>query len=141
MLHGSETVVLGEGNTRWLIADPELNLWHPVGLEQKKLGQVPPLLVRKILDQAVMCPVIQLGSLEYSICWRAVMFKLDITKDVFLLEVLAKLGFGERWLSMVCSLLSTTSTRVVVNGVAGNLIYNRRSLRQGDPLSSLVFAR
>ncbi|KAM0916079.1 hypothetical protein ACQ4PT_010425 [Festuca glaucescens] len=73
------------------------------------------------------------------------MFKLDITKAfdtvdwAFLLEVLAKLGFGPRWLAMVCGLLSTASTRVVVNGVAGCLISNRRGLRQGDPLSPLLF--
>jgi hypothetical protein len=35
---------------------------------------------------------------------------------------------------MVCGLLAMTSTRVVVNGVAGGLIYNRRELHQGDHL-------
>jgi mannosylglycoprotein endo-beta-mannosidase len=75
----------------------------------------------------------------------AILFKLDITKvfDMvdwsFLLEVLAKLGFGRRWISMICGLLGTASTPVVVNGVAGNLIYNRRGLRLGDPLSPLLF--
>jgi hypothetical protein len=73
------------------------------------------------------------------------MFKLDITKAfdtvdwAFLLEVLAKLGFGPRWIAMVCGLLGTASTRVLVNGVAGCLISNRRGLRQGDPLSPLLF--
>jgi mannosylglycoprotein endo-beta-mannosidase len=73
------------------------------------------------------------------------MFKLDITKAfdtvdwAFLLEVLVKLGFGPRWIAMVCGLLGTASTRVLVNGVAGCLISNRRGLRQGDPLSPLLF--
>jgi hypothetical protein len=40
---------------------------------------------------------------------------------------------------MICGLLGTASTRVVVNGVAGNLIFNRHGLRQGDRLSFLLF--
>jgi hypothetical protein len=48
---------------------------------------------------------------------------------------MTKLGFGPRWTTMVVGLLSTTSTRVLVNGATGDLIYNRRGLRQGDPLS------
>ncbi|KAM0826330.1 hypothetical protein ACQ4PT_068946 [Festuca glaucescens] len=76
---------------------------------------------------------------------EAVLIKLDITKAfdtvdwAFLLEVLAKLGFGHRWITMICGLLGTASTRVVVNDIAGGLIYNRRGLRQGDPLSPLLF--
>jgi hypothetical protein len=75
----------------------------------------------------------------------AILFKLDITKAFntvdwsFLLGVLAKLGFCTRWISMICGLLGTASTRVVVNGVAENLLYNRRGLRQGGPLSLLLF--
>jgi hypothetical protein len=71
----------------------------------------------------------------------AILRKLDITKAfdmvdwAFLLEVLSKLGFGNRWISIVCGLLGTASTRVMVNGVASALIYNQRGLRQGDPLS------
>ncbi|KAM0826331.1 hypothetical protein ACQ4PT_068947 [Festuca glaucescens] len=76
---------------------------------------------------------------------EAVLLKLDITKAfgtvdwAFLLEVLAKLGFGHRWITMICGLLGTASTRVVVNDIAGGLIYNRRGLHQGDPLSPLLF--
>jgi mannosylglycoprotein endo-beta-mannosidase len=67
------------------------------------------------------------------------MLKLDITKafDIvdwaLLVEVLTRLGFGHRWLTMLCGLLSTASTRVVVNGVAGELIFNHHGLREGDP--------
>jgi mannosylglycoprotein endo-beta-mannosidase len=75
----------------------------------------------------------------------AILLKLDITKAfdtvdwAFLLDMLAKLGFGHSWISMVCGLLGTASTHVVVNGAASDLIYNRRSLQQGDPLSPLLF--
>lgn len=49
----------------------------------------------------------------------AVMLKLDISKAFdtvqwpFLLEVLSKLGFSDRWISWICGLLSTSSTRVM----------------------------
>ncbi|XP_071681641.1 uncharacterized protein [Lolium perenne] len=36
-------------------------------------------------------------------------------------------------------LLSSASTRVLMNGAFVELIYNRRGLRQGDPLSPLLF--
>jgi hypothetical protein len=70
---------------------------------------------------------------------------LNITKAfdtvdwAFMFSVLAKLGFGPHWISMVCGLLGTTSTCVVVNGIARDRIFNRRGLREGDPLSSLLF--
>jgi hypothetical protein len=73
----------------------------------------------------------------------AVLLKLDITKAFdtvewpFLIEVLRRLGFGERILSCICALLSTASTRVLLNGCPGSRIANRRGLRQGDPLSQL----
>ncbi|KAM0911172.1 hypothetical protein ACQ4PT_013675 [Festuca glaucescens] len=75
----------------------------------------------------------------------AVLLKLDITKAFdmvdwsFLIDVLRKLGFGERLLACFCALLSTASTRVLLNGTPGSRIANRRGLRQGDPLSLQLF--
>ncbi|KAM0870312.1 hypothetical protein ACQ4PT_040103 [Festuca glaucescens] len=40
---------------------------------------------------------------------------------------------------MICGLLGTASTRVVVNGTVGELIFNRHGLPKGDPLSPLLF--
>jgi hypothetical protein len=75
----------------------------------------------------------------------AILLKLDITKAFnmvdwsFLLEVLRKMGFGDRLLACICALLSTTSTRVLLNGSPGARVANRHGLRQGDPLSPQLF--
>ena len=51
-----------------------------------------------------------------------ILLKLDITKAfdsvswAFLLEVLRKLGFGSRWRDLVCGLLASSSTQVLLNG-------------------------
>jgi hypothetical protein len=72
-----------------------------------------------------------------------VMLKLDIAKAFdsvswgFLVEVLRKMGFGPRFCELVAILLSTTSTRVMLNGEPGPPIWHRRGLRQGDPCRHL----
>ena len=74
-----------------------------------------------------------------------ILLKLDITKAFdsiswsFLLEVLEKLGFGSRWRDLLCVLLVSSSTQVLLNGTPGDYIQHRRGLRQGDPLSPLLF--
>jgi hypothetical protein len=76
---------------------------------------------------------------------QAVLLKLDITKAfdsvdwAFLVDVLRNLGFGERILAVICALLSTASTRVLLNGIPGSRIANMCGLRQGDPLSLQLF--
>lgn len=47
----------------------------------------------------------------------------------FLLDVLRHLGFGTRWRKWVSILLSTASTRVLVNGAAGPPIRHAKGLR------------
>lgn len=71
--------------------------------------------------------------------------KLDVTKAfdsvswAFLLDVLVHLGFGPRWCNLISNLLSTSSTRVLLNGTPGDHIRHMRGLRQGDPLSPMLF--
>lgn len=73
------------------------------------------------------------------------MLKLDFTKAFdtiqwpFLLEVLRKMRFGTRWIAWVCGLLGISTTRVMVNGCPGRPIYNARGVRQGAPLSPMLF--
>lgn len=73
------------------------------------------------------------------------LLKLDITKAFdsvswpFLIEVMKKLGFGQIWRDLVCGLLATSFTRILLNGLPGRHIKHRRGLRQGDPLSPMLF--
>ena len=66
--------------------------------------------------------------------------KLDIAKAFdnirweYMLEVLERLGFGQRWCDIISLIWSTTSSRILLNGEPGQPIKPRRSLRQCDLL-------
>jgi hypothetical protein len=75
----------------------------------------------------------------------ALFFKLDITKAFdsirweYLLTLMSKLGFPTKWRDWVAALLSTSSSRILLNGVPTTPIKHGRGLHQGDPLSPLLF--
>ena len=77
--------------------------------------------------------------------WPCVLLKIDISKAfdsvswTFLLQVLECLGFPLAFRDWVSAMLSSASTKVMVNGRPGRTIYHARGLRQGDPLSPLLF--
>ena len=73
------------------------------------------------------------------------LYKIDIAKAfdsldwTFLLELLRHMGFSNRWTSWISVILSTASTKIIMNGSPGCRICHARGLRQGDPLSPLLF--
>jgi len=71
--------------------------------------------------------------------------KLDISKAFdsfsryFLLELFHYLGFGWIWCNFISNLLITSSARIVLNGEPGKSINRQQGLRQGNPLSPMLF--
>ncbi|KAE8778281.1 hypothetical protein D1007_48866 [Hordeum vulgare] len=72
--------------------------------------------------------------LKLDIAWA-----FDNVSWPFLLHFLAHLGFGPRWREWISILLSTASTRVLINGHPGPPIDHAHGLRQGDPVSPMLF--
>lgn len=76
---------------------------------------------------------------------QSLFIKVDIAKAFhtvcwpYLLDVLRQFGFGNRWLNWICNLFATSSSQVLLNGAPGQPIPHARGLRQGDPLSPMLF--
>ena len=77
-----------------------------------------------------------------------VICKLDIEKAYdhvnweALLDLLKIMGFGVRWCRWcrwICTCISTAQFSVLFNGSPANFFGNLRGLREGDPLSPMLF--
>ncbi|XP_057456943.1 uncharacterized protein LOC130747902 [Lotus japonicus] len=73
------------------------------------------------------------------------LLKLDFAKAYdsiewnFLLELLAKMNFGEKWISWIKTCVTTASLAILINGSPSVFFDIEKGLRQGDPLSPLLF--
>ena len=74
-----------------------------------------------------------------------VVCKLDIEKAYdhvnwkYVLEVMRRMGFGQRWISWIFWCISTVSYSILINGVSEGFFRSTRGIQQGDPLSPYLF--
>lgn len=76
---------------------------------------------------------------------QIIIIKLDFTKafdtveHTAMLQVMQHMGFPERWVDWIKMILSTGTSLVLFNGVPNKHFVLKRGVRQGDPLSPLLF--
>jgi hypothetical protein len=56
-----------------------------------------------------------------------------------LLKLLSHRGFDSKWISWIVALLGSITTKIIDNGEPTENIRHMRGLRQGDPISHLLF--
>ncbi|KAF3777918.1 retrotransposable element ORF2 protein [Nymphaea thermarum] len=98
---------------------------------------------RKLQDQVAMAhEVISSMSTHYapSVCCQLDLSKAyDRVNWAFLRNSLLSLGFHDTWVARIMTCVSTASIAISVNGVVGQYFNSSRGLRQGDPMSPLLF--
>jgi hypothetical protein len=63
----------------------------------------------------------------------------DMVEHELIIEVMKNNGFPEKWLHWIKGILSTSTSSVLLNRIPGKVFHCRRGVRQGDPLSPLLF--
>jgi hypothetical protein len=76
---------------------------------------------------------------------KGIVLKLDFEKAYdkvqwdFMMDVMRKKNFPEKWLTWMKQIIEGGSVGINLNGNPGNFFRTHKGLRQGNPLSPLLF--